>query len=166
MGPSCVCKEMSVSFGFRVIIIRDGNNQFLCIAHPEEHREITTLTLGSVFCFCFFYIQLPLAWSAPCIPGNALSPLHWVNSKRNQEWRGFCWATVPVKWITVHQGGDGGLEQELVKDEQEEKRTMCTRQQSGFADREAAPCLLRHEAGRGAMLSGSPSQSWNSAQSV
>lgn len=61
MGPSCVCKEMSVSFGLRVIIIRDGNNQFLCIAHPEEHREITTLTLGSVFCFCFFYIQLPLA---------------------------------------------------------------------------------------------------------
>lgn len=55
MGPSCVCEEMSVSFGFRVIICRDGNNQFLCIAHPEEHREMTTLTLGSVFVFFFLH---------------------------------------------------------------------------------------------------------------
>lgn len=43
----------------------------------------------------------------------------------------------------VHQGGDVGLEQELVKDEQEGKQTVCTRQQSGTADREHACCSTK-----------------------
>lgn len=43
-----------------------------------------------------------------------------------------------MKRITVHQRGDVRLEQELVKDERERKQAACTRQQSGFTDREVA----------------------------
>lgn len=81
--PSCVWGEMSLCVeGFESWLIEMETHTFCSdIAHPGGHREMAN---PAILYFTSSRPPLPIYRS---ICGKSLPPLHWVNSKQNQEWR-------------------------------------------------------------------------------